>query len=301
MEKRKTHWYSDKTTGLLNYFDLRKKRYKAIYFVMYSIMICISLICVLPIIWVALSGFKDMQEMYAIPPTFFPKSFSFGNVFTLLGKVNIPRYFKNSICIIAGCWVFDIFVNGFAGYVMSRLKPLGSRLIETLVFWTMLMPSISVVPLYMTFVDVPLLHFNLLGTFIPMWLMAGASAYNILLFRNFFNSIPMDYIEAARIDGCSDFKIFFKIILPLAKPIVMVVSIFCVTAQWGSFFWPYLILGNTDKEPIAVMLYSLSTSGLVLDNEYMLILFMSIIPPLVVFCIFSKKIMGGLDVGGIKG
>ena len=122
-----------------------------------------------------------------------------------------------------------------------------------------------------------------------------------MLFKNFFNGIPISYIEAARIDGCTDFGIFGRIILPLSKPIIVVVAIFCVTGQWGNFMWPYLILGNTEKEPVAVMLYSINQFGALKQNEYMLLLMVSIVPVFIVFAIFSKQIMGGVNMSGLKG
>ncbi len=298
----KTSKFSTKTTGLLNYSDLKKIHFKLLYWFMFLILMVVSLICLLPSIWVAVSGFKEVSEMYAIPPTFFPKEWNFGRVFEVINKVNVGKYFTNSIILIMGCWVCDIVINGLSGYVLSRIKPVGSKLIQTLVFWSMLLPNVSMVPLYMTFVDVPGIHANLAGSYAPIWLMAGASAFNILLFRNFFNSIPMSYIEAAKIDGCSNLRIFAKIILPLSKPIIMVVTIFSVTGTWGNFMWPYLILGNTNKEPVAVMLYRLSSSaGALAENEYMILMMISILPLLIIYSLFSKYIMGGLDMSGIKG
>ena len=298
----KTSKFSTKTTGLLNYSDLKKIHFKLLYWFMFLILMVVSLICLLPSIWVAVSGFKEVSEMYAIPPTFFPKEWNFGRVFEVINKVNVGKYFTNSIILIMGCWACDIVINGLSGYVLSRIKPVGSKLIQTLVFWSMLLPNVSMVPLYMTFVDVPGIHANLAGSYAPIWLMAGASAFNILLFRNFFNSIPMSYIEAAKIDGCSNLRIFAKIILPLSKPIIMVVTIFSVTGTWGNFMWPYLILGNTNKEPIAVMLYRLSSSaGALAENEYMILMMISILPLLIIYSLFSKYIMGGLDMSGIKG
>lgn len=299
---RRISKFSNKTSGLLNFSDLKKPQFKLLYWLMFVILMLVSLICLLPTIWVGLSGFKTVEEMYRIPPTIIPETFSIGRVGQVWNKVNVGKYFINSVMLIIGCWACDIFINGFAGYVLSRLKPVGSRTIETLVFWSMLLPGISMVPLYMTFVDVPGLHINLTGSYIPVWIMAGTSAFNILLFRNFFNSIPMSYLEAARIDGCSNLGIFVRIILPLSKPIIMVVTIFSVTGTWGNFMWPYLILGSTNKEPVAVMLYRLGAgaSGL-MDNEYMLLLMISIIPMIIVYAIFSKHIMGGLNMSGLKG
>ena len=301
MKEKKVKSFSTKTQGLLNFADLKKPQFILLYWAMFAILFIISLVCLLPTVWVGLSGFKTVAEMYSIPPTLLPKSINFGNVADVWNKVNVIKYFTNSVMLIIGCWAIDIVVNGLAGYVLSRIKPIGSRLIETLVFWSMLLPGISMVPLYMTFVDVPGLHINLIGNYLPIWIMAGANAFNILLFRNFFNSIPMSYLEAARIDGCSDFGIFRRIILPLSKPIIMVVTIFSITGTWGNFMWPYLILGNTELEPVAVMLYRLSTGSTLMDNEYMLLLMISIIPMIIMYAIFSKHIMGGLNMSGLKG
>lgn len=298
---KKVTKFSTKTQGLLNFADLKKPKFILLYWVMFAILFLISLVCLLPTLWVGLSGFKDVSEMYAVPPTIIPKSFNVGKVADVWFKVNVLKYFTNSVMLIIGCWAFDIVVNGLAGYVLSRIKPVGSSVIETLVFWSMLLPGISMVPLYMTFVDVPLLHINLIGNYLPIWVIAGANAFNILLFRNFFNSIPMSYLEAARIDGCTDLGIFGKIILPLSKPIIMVVTIFSITGTWGNFMWPYLILGNTNLEPVAVMLYRLSTGSSLMDNEYMLLLMISIIPMIIMYAIFSKHIMGGLNMSGLKG
>lgn len=302
MKEIRVSRFSSKTTGLLNFSDLKKIRFKCAYWLIFLFMLVIALICLLPILWVAVSGFKDIEEMFSVPPTIIPKSFHPEVVAEVWSKVNVLGYFKNSVMLIIGCWVCDILFNGLAGYVLSKLKPMGSKIIETLVFWSMLLPGISMVPLYMTFVDVPLIHVNLVGSYAPIWVMAGANAFNVLLFRNFFESIPMSYLEAARIDGCGNASIFVRIILPLSKPIIMVVSIFSITATWGNFLWPYLILGNTPREPVSVMLYRLGTglTGL-MQNEYMVLLIISILPMIIMYAFFSKQIMGGLDIGGLKG
>ena len=290
-----------KQEGLLNFSDFSKFRYRLLYMVMFVIMLIISLAALLPIIWVFLSGFKTPAEMYSIPPTLFPSRFAWSSVTNAWQKIKFASAYINSTYLILGSLVFDILLNGMLGYALSRIKPSGSRIIDTLVFWSMLLPGISMVPLYITFVDVPFLHINLSGNFLPLWIMAGANAFNVLLFRNFFNGIPMSYMEAAWIDGATNLKIFFSIILPLSKPIIMVVAIFSVTSTWSSFMWPYLLLGSSNHEPVAVKLYQLSVAGKLQDNELMLATMFSIIPPTVFYCIFSKNIMGGLSMSGIKG
>lgn len=296
-------YFSDKTEGLITVHDLKRPSVKLGYFMMFLFLVVFALICVLPVIWVFLSSFKTPAEMYKIPPSFLPESINIKNLGNIIGKVNFVKYFVNTLCIITGCWVFDIVFNGMGGYVLSRIRPLGTPLLETLIFWSMLLPGVSMAPLYMTFVDMPVIHVNLTGTFLPLWMQAGCSAFNIMLFRNFFNSIPMDYIEAARIDGCSNIGIFMRIILPLSKPILVVVSITNIIGSWSNFFWPYLILGATKKEPISVLLYNISNSTAInlQDNEVMMVTMFAIIPPMIIYSLLSKHITGGINMSGIKG
>ena len=127
---------------------------------------------------------------------------------------------------------------------------------------------------------------------LPLWMMAGTNAFNIFLFRNFFNGISMSYIEAARLDGCSELSAFFRIILPLSKPIVAVVAIFSIIGSWGNFLWPYLVLDKGNRT-ISVLLYELTTGTTVLkNNELMLLLILAAIPPIIVYIIFSRQING---------
>lgn len=294
--------FQEKTEGLLNFSDLKKVRFCFLYWGMFLFLLLVSMACIVPIIWVFLSGFKDTSELYRIPPTIIPQTFDIRRAADAWNKIELGANYLNTFYIIVGAWFCDILFNGLAGYVLSRLKPLGSKILNTLIFWSMLLPGISLVPLYMTFVDMPLFHINLTGSFVPIWIMAGANAFNVLLFRNFFNSIPISYLEAARLDGCSDFSIFFKIILPLSKPIIMVVTIFSVTGSWSNFMWPYLILGSSDLAPISVKLYELSNGSIpIQDNEMMLIMMLSIIPPAIMYAFFSKHIMGGVSMSGLKG
>jgi multiple sugar transport system permease protein len=112
----------------------------------------------------------------------------------------------------------------------------------------------------------------------------------------------MGYIEAAKIDGSSELGTFFRIILPLSAPIVSVVAIFSVIGSWGNFFWPYLVLGNTELEPISVLLYKITgATSQFKDNDRLLIMFMAAVPSIIVFAVLSKRIMGGLNMSGIKG
>ena len=292
--------FENKNTGLLQQSDLRTVRGKISYWMIFAILMLCSLVFLLPVIWVLLSGFKDTREFLSVTGSIFPESYDFSKFATAFGRFSLGKYYINSFALVAGQLVFSITVTGLGGYALSRIKPIGSQIVATLILWTLLFPgSMSLIPLFQSFCDLPYLHINLTDSYWPVFLMAGANAFNVLLFKSFFDGIPMSYLEASKIDGASNMGIFFKIILPLSKPIVMVVAIFTFNGAWSAFLWPYLIIKSDNIQVLAVKLYTIK--GSVEIAEYMRILLFSIIPPAIMFSLFSKQIMGGLNMSGIKG
>ena len=287
------------STRLISDSDMKRPVYKIIYFLIIAFLVGMCMLTILPTLWIFASAFKSTKEFLAIPPTIIPRSFEPGKIIDVWQNVNFFRYLKNSGILILGDLVCTIVFNGMAGYVFSKLKPAGSNFVYRLIFLTMLLPtSMNMIPLYSEFVDFPILGINITGSFIPLWMMASFSAFNIMLFKNFFDSVPTSIVEAARIDGQTEIGIFTKIIIPLSKPIIMVVSIFPIVAAWGNVMWPYLVLKKETMQPVAVMLFNMQSQLSV--DKYMVVMMLSIIPPLVVFFCFSKQIMGGMNLGGVK-
>lgn len=287
------------STTLISNSDIKRPVYKFFYFLIIAFLIGMCMLTILPTLWIFASAFKNTKEFLAIPPTIIPRSFEPAKVLDVWKNVNFVRYLKNSAILILGDLACTIIFNGMAGYVFSKLKPAGSAFVYRLIFITMLLPtSMNMIPLYSSFVKFPVLGINITGSFLPLWMMSAFTAFNIMLFKNFFDSVPMSIVEAARIDGESELGIFAKIIIPLSKPIIMVVSIFTIVAAWGSFMWPYLILKKETMQPVAVMLFNMQSQLSV--DKYMVVMMLSIIPPLVIFFCFSKQIMGGMTIGGVK-
>ena len=162
--------------------------------------------------------------------------------------------------------------------------------------WSLMIPGVtSIVALFR--------NINLIGlnkSFVPLWFSFGANAFWVVLFKQFFEEIPKELLEAARLDGCGVFKIFTSIMLPLSKPIIMVVAIFAVTAAWSDFLLPYLVLNGTDKITVMVKLFSFKDT----PTDAVSVLrasFFAIIPPTIIFAIFQKQITDGAASGAVKG
>lgn len=287
--------------GILTDADMKKTKYKILYASMFTGMIVYCLISIVPVIYIMLSGFKDVKEMYSIPASFFPKRIDLSKLVRVWNEMKFYKYYGNTFIMALGAVVADVTISGLAGYVLSALKPKGTRVMLAIIFWLMLLPgTMRTVPLYMEFKNMPVIGINLLESFWPIWIMAGANAFNIILFKNSFDSISHSLVEAAWIDGCSNIKIFFKIILPLSVPTILVVAMFTFNSQLGQFFWPYLLISNKEMTTIGVQLYKMKTSSYTMDYQ-MIALFFSVIPQIVVFAIFQKQIIGGVNVGGVKG
>ncbi|MFV0401064.1 MAG: carbohydrate ABC transporter permease [Oscillospiraceae bacterium] len=291
--------FSNKNIGALNFMDMRRPGNKAIYWGIFALLFLLALVCILPPLWVMLSSFKTTKEIMNIPPILLPTSYDFSKFIDVWNLLHFEKFYINTLLLAAGSVVSAILFNGIAGYVLSCLKPRGTAAIMTAVMWTMLLPNtLSMVPLFKNFVSFPIFGFNLTNTFWPMWICAGANAFNILLFKDFFDGIPLSLTEAAQLDGCGRLGIFTRIILPLSKPILSVVAIFTVNGTWGDFLLPFLVLSDRSKYTVMIQIYNTKTT-LPIDQQLVSLIY-AIIPPIIIFFFFQKSIMGGITLGGVK-
>lgn len=299
--------FKNKPTGLISSSDFKTVSGKVIYILFTVILLIACIISVLPAVWTLLTAFKDTQEIYSAF-SFFPEDLSFAKIANRLSEswsvLQLGDSFVNTIVLSAGNLVFKVVVCGFGGYVLSRLKPKGTKLVFMLVVWTMMMPTqIRMVPNYISWLHFPFASGNagvsLLDTYWPMWLGAGADTFTVLLFKNSFDALSISYVEAAKIDGCSNYGVFFKIMLPLSAPILIYVSIVTLSAAWSDFFTPLLVLDKHTVLPLKV--YKMSGDSSVKMNTYFMGLVFSAIPSFVIFLFFNKQIMGGVNIGGVKG
>lgn len=289
-----------KKEGLITSSDYKRLSVKISYWLIVLFLVLCSLIALLPIVWAFLSGFKELNEYYSVNPTLLPQKISWDKLVDVSTKLKIGKSFINSMILFFGCWVGEVIVGGIAGYTISRLQPKGSKMLFTLMLWTMMMPhTLTMVPMFMTWTDFPIIHINYQNTWIPLWTGSMASIFNILLFKNFFDGIPKSYIEAAKIDGCSNIGIFAKIIVPLSVPIISTVTVFVFNGTWNNFMGPFLYLKDPNMATVALRLYN-TTQGFT-EPEQMLAAFVVMIPSVIVFMICSKQILGNNMNVGVKG
>jgi multiple sugar transport system permease protein len=281
--------------GLIRDFDFRQDSVRIFYGVLMAVGIFASVIGFAPLVWLVLSGFKDMRE-FAVETTLVPNSYNINEYLTTWNDLHFARYYLNSLFSVLGSVVSAILFNGLLGYALSKIKPAGSKVIYGLVMWSLLIPATtSIVPLF-----VNISRLGLTGSFLPLWLAIGANAFFVILFKNFFDELPQSLIEAAKIDGAKDLLIFRKIAIPLSQAIIMVIVLYSINAAWSDFLLPFLTLRGSDLETVMVRLF-MFRGGRTNDVQVLRAIVFSIIPPIVLFAIFQRYITQISLSTGIKG
>lgn len=299
-----------KQVGVINPSDLKTFKGQLVYWAIFSVLVILCLICIVPTLWVLCTGFKDTQEIYQ-GASFFPKNFNWDsaveNIQTAVRIIGYGSACVNTTLLTIGDIVFSLASCTLAGFVLSRLKPAGIKFVFVLIVWTMLIPGqLRTVPLFISWLDFPFLaklpgEVSLMNTYWPMWLGCAANAFNIILFKNHFDSISMSLVEAARIDGLSDLGILWKIMIPLSGPIIVYTTIMTVMGSWSNFFTGYLVLTEKKYQILPVRLFLLQGASGIKMNTVMIGSILSSLPMFIVFVIFQKQIIGGVNIGGVKG
>jgi multiple sugar transport system permease protein len=287
---------SNKSYGAITTFDLKRKPVKTAYLIMILICFVIVIASIVPPLWVMLSSFKSQEEFFRQPPTFWPDQFHPERLAETWKKLDFIKYYKNSLIAVVGSVICAIVFNGLLAYVIAIIKPRGSKVVHALVMVSLMIPATtSLVPVFKNIVA---LHLN--NQITPLWFVAGANAFYVILYITFFKSIPTSLIEAARLDGCSDFQIFFKIVAPLSKAINMVIGMYAVNAAWSDFLLPYLVLKKDSSFTVMVKLFVARQGGKMTPDQLMMCITLAIIPPIILFILFQKQITAGAMEGSIK-
>ncbi len=295
----------EKNDGAIRGYDLRRPGVRVGYYLMYALALLAILIALLPLVWILLSGFKDIKEfsrgvrgadkLYHIQ--FLPASFSLDGYMETWNQMKFYRYYLNSLWVVLGSAASALVFNGLFAYGISRLQPRGYKVVYALVMGTLMLPATtSVVPLLINITKV-----KLIGSFWPLWLSVGANAFYVVLFKNFYDTMPESLLEAARLDGCNNWQLFFKIVFPLSMPINIVIIIYAINAAWSDFLLPYLVLGGTKLETVMVRLFTYRTSDRVNDTAVIRAIVFSIIPPIMLFIFFQRQITQNVVSAGLKG
>jgi multiple sugar transport system permease protein len=254
-----------------------------------------------PLLWLAKSAITPTTDTITHPMALFPHGTAWDNVRAAWTDVQVSRYFWNTVVLAFGSWLSQVVVATTAGFALAILRPAYGRLLTGLVLTTLFVPAVVLlVPLYIEIVHPPLIHHSFIDSYWAIWLPAGASAFNVVLVKRFFDNLPRDIFEAAEIDGAGAFRLFWSVVLPLSRPILGVVSVFAILASWKDFLWPLLVLTNPDGQPLSVRLPTIQAQTPL--GVFMAALFIASLVPIVGFLLFQRSFLRGGGLGGaIKG
>ncbi|QSF47167.1 carbohydrate ABC transporter permease [Paenibacillus tianjinensis] len=263
--------------------------------IMIALLVIGGLLMMVPFIWMIGSSFKPENEFTVIPPSLFPNHPTFNNYRDLFVKMDFLIYLKNTLIIVL-CSFVGLFLNAMAGYAFAKFDFPGKNKFFYVILATMMIPGqVTMIPTYLI-----INQMHLVNTMAGIVLPGLVGAFAIFLFRQFMTTIPMDLLEAARLDGAGELRIFFQLMVPIVKPVFAVQGILTFIGAWNSFLWP-LIIANDEK------LYTLSVGLSLLKGQYgtafglqMAGAAFMVVPIIIIFIFFQKHIIEGYTISGIK-
>lgn len=251
----------------------------------------------LPFIWMLSTSLKPESEVFHFPPRFIPDTLTVANYINLFQRLNFTRYFLNTSLVAISITLGSLFINSLAGYAFAKIKFRGRDPLFMGILATMMVPgSVTLIPSYLLIKSL-----GMVNTYAGLILPGLASAFGIFLMRQFIRTIPDELIEAAQIDGASEFWIFLNIILPLSKPALATLGLFTFMGSWNSFLWPLIIA--TDER-----MYTLPVAIAVLRGQHggefalqMAGAAVVVAPILIVFLLLQRYYISGIVLTGMKG
>lgn len=278
-----------------------KKKVKASKLVAFLFLIFMAFIWIIPILWGIVTSFKSRAELLTGGFNLLPVQWVMDNYTELLfnnASTPIVRWFLNSLFISVSHTLLVIIVVSLSAFAYSRLEFRGKNALFTFLLATMMFPAVvNLIPLY-SIVD----RLGWVNTPMAMIFPGLAGVFNIFLVRQFMNNIPRDYDESARIDGASDVKIFFHIILPLVKPVLLVVALFSFTGSWNDFLWPSIVMTDIQNMPITPGLQLLQGQYQSVPGLLMAGALVAIIPTFILYLFAQKYFLQSMSLSvGVKG
>jgi multiple sugar transport system permease protein len=248
-----------------------------------------------PFIWMITTSVKPLREVVTYPPTVVPESVTWDSYVRLFRDLDFARYLRNTVTVVLVGFI-GLLLMAMAGWGFARFQFRGKNIMFMVVLSTLMIPvQVTLIPTYLILNRVGLTN-TVVGIAIPTLV----SAFGIFLFRQFMQTLPNEVIEAARIDGAGEFRIFWSIVLPLSKPILAVQGVLTFIAGWNSFIWPLVIAGSQDNYTLSVGLALLNQQQSVNPSLQMAGASLMVVPILVVFVALQRFIVAGFTMSGLK-
>jgi len=265
--------------------------------VTYTLLTLSALVSVFPLYWTLVAGSHSNAEIAATPPPFLPNASFFDNIGRALDQAPIGLAIVNSVIVSGAITIGTVLFCTLAGFAFAKLQFRGRGLLLSLVIGTMMVPTqLAVIPLFMLIAELQWVN-QLQAVILPTLV----SAFGVFFMRQYLvNALPTELLEAGRVDGASTFRIFWSIVLPIARPAMAVLAMLTFLTAWNEFFWPIIAL-TTQNPTVQVALAGLGSGYVPQRSVIMAGTILGTLPVLIVFTILGKQIVGGIMQGAVKG
>lgn len=255
-----------------------------------------AIVMLIPVAWAVLSSFKNQTELALRPPTVIPLDPTIDNYAQALTSFSFLSYFKNSVIVTVAATALTLTINSMAAFALAKYNFRGRDFLFLLTLATIMIPlQVILLPVYQVVASLGLVN-SLWGLIIP----PAATPTGVFLLRQYMLTIPDDLLEAARIDGASEWKIFSRIVLPLCRPALAVVAIFSIIWRWNDFLWPLIIAQDERVYTLPVALARFNGQQVIPFNLVLAMSVMTILPIVLIFLFLQRHILTGIAQTGLK-
>lgn len=270
----------------------------------HAVLIFVSLLSIFPFIWLISTSLKgNAENIFAYPPQIIPQDFTFSNYIGVWHKVNFVAYFINSMIVAGATVALNLILSAMAAYPLARMQFFGKKATFFAVLATIMVPFQAIMlPVYLITLKLHLVDSvnNFMG-YLGLVMPFAVSAFGIFLMRQAFLTIPKEMEEAAIVDGCNVWQVFFKVLLPMVKPSLAVLAIFTFIGSWGEFLWPSIVLTKESMYTLPVGVNNLQ--GMFSSNWRFIAAgsILATIPIVIFFLAMQKYFISGENEGAVKG
>jgi len=263
---------------------------------LYLLIIVGAFIMIVPFMWMFVTSLKEEGQVFTWPPQWIPKPVSIHSYISIFNMMPLIRYILNTIFVSTTVTIGTLFFSSLAGFAFSKYEFPGRDLIFFILLSTLMIPGqVTLIPVFLIVKNLGWLN-NYLALIVP----ALGDVFGIFLMRQFISTIPTELIDAARIDGCSEFRIYGQILLPLIKPALATLGIFVFMGQWNSLFWPLIVINEESMKTLQLGLAGLRGTWMSDWSATMAGATVATIPIIVIFLFLQKYFIEGLTLTGMK-
>ncbi len=264
--------------------------------VTFVVLCVLALMIVFPFIWMLFTSLKPESEIAVFPPQLLPRTWTLENYENVWTRIPFARLFLNSVAFAGGVTVISLLLDSMSAYALARLDFPGRTVVFYIILIALMLPfQVMFVPLFVTVHDL-----HLLNSFGGLVIPRATNAFGIFMLRQFFLTIPKELDEAARIDGCSEFSIYWRIILPLSGPALATLAVFHFMYNWNDFLWPLLITSSIEMRTLPAGLALFVGSHVVEYGVVMAGAILALLPLLIAFLFAQRYFIQGIAMTGIK-